>query len=62
MKARGSKKEIAVSFNLPNPTAASMKRDKDGNFPAVTFGTQGLKISTMDYDNRDTRRRRVSSM
>ena len=60
MKPRGSKKEIAVSFDVFN--YAALKFDSDGNRPAVTFGTQGLKISTMDYDNRDTRRRRVSSM
>lgn len=61
MKPRGSKKEIAVSFSpfsFPSPLEAG----PDGNLPAVVFGTQGLKIVTMDYYNRDTRRRRVSSM
>lgn len=61
MKPRGSKKEIAVSFT-PVKSAAHIEPDSDGNFPAVVYGTQGLRILTMDYDNRDTRRRRMSSM
>lgn len=60
MKARGSKRQIPVTFK---PFLAELKAGQDGVVPPVVFGTQGLQIMTVDHGHRDfgSRKRRVSS-